>query len=62
MKLITAYELSTKTLAQLQVLYSMISEELSHTKPCDPNRSNMLASLENITRAIQARRRCGLHF
>lgn len=62
MKLITAYELSTKTLSQLCVLYKMLSEELAQTEPCDPNRSNMLASLENISRAISAHRNKGPRF
>jgi hypothetical protein len=62
MKLITAYELSTKTHAQLCVLYRMISDELAQTEPCDPNRANMLASLENITRAIAAHRMRGPRF
>ena len=62
MKLITAAELANKTLSQLQTLYRMISEELAETEPCDIERANMLASLENISRAITAHRMSGPKF
>lgn len=62
MKLITASELATKTLAQLHTLYRVISEELAETEPYDIERANMLASLENISRAISAHRMSGPKF
>lgn len=62
MKLITASELASKNLAQLQTLYRMISDELAETEPCKPERANMLASLENISRAIAALRMSGPRF
>ncbi|HEY2034431.1 MAG TPA: hypothetical protein VGH02_12165 [Rhizomicrobium sp.] len=52
MKLITASDLAHKSLSQLIALYRMISEELAGTEPCDTERANMIASLENISRAI----------
>ena len=56
MKLITASELAHKTLAQLGALYRMVSDELAQTEPCSPERANMIATLENISRAIAALR------
>jgi hypothetical protein len=56
MKLITASELATKSLSQLHTLYRMISDELADTEPCSIERANMIASLENISRAIAAAR------
>ena len=62
MKLITAAELTNKPLSQLIALYRMISEELAETEPCDIERANMIASLENISRAIAVRRMSGPKF
>jgi hypothetical protein len=62
MKLITAAELANKSLAQLHILYRMISEELAETEPCCIERANMIASLENISRAIAAYRMSGPRF
>jgi hypothetical protein len=62
MKLITATELATKNLPQLYALYRIISEELAETEPCSVERANMLASLENISRAISAHRMSGPKF
>lgn len=62
MKLITASELVNKSLAQLNALYRMVSEELAETEPCNPERANMIASLENISRAIAAHRISGPKF
>ena len=56
MNLITAAELATKSLSQLHTLYRIISEELAETEPCSTERANMIASLENISRAIAALR------
>jgi len=56
MKLITAAELAGKSQSQLSALYRMISDELAGTEPCSIERVNMIASLENISRAIAARR------
>jgi hypothetical protein len=62
MKLITASELANKTLSQLIVLYRMISDALAQTEPCSSERANMIASLENISRAIAACRMSGPKF
>ena len=62
MKLISAAELANKNLSHLSFLYRMISEELAQTEPCDIERENMIASLENISRAITARRMSGPKF
>ena len=62
MKLMTAAELANKSLNQLIALYRMISEELAETEPCDTERANMIASLENISRAIAVRRMGGPKF
>ena len=56
MRLITAAELAYKSLSQLSALYRMISDELAETEPCDTERANMIANLENIMRAIAALR------
>jgi len=62
MKLITALELANMTLAQLNVLYRMIAEELAQTEPWSPERENMIASLRIIARAIAAHRMSGPKF
>jgi len=62
MRLITASELAYKNLSQLSALYRMISEQLAETEPDSIERANMLASLENISRAITARRMSGPKF
>ena len=62
MKLIIASELANKNLSQLHYLYRMISEELAETEPCDIERANMIASLQNIARAIAAHRMSGPRF
>jgi len=62
MRLITAAELANKSLSQLNALYRMVSEELADTEPCSINRANMIASLENISRAIAAFRMRGPRF
>ena len=62
MRLITASELANKTLSQLHVLSRMISDELYETEPCSIERANMIASLENISRAIAAHRMSGPKF
>lgn len=54
MKLMTAAELAGKSQSQLSALYRMISDELAGTEPCSTERANMIASLENIARAIAA--------
>ncbi|MGB8362969.1 MAG: hypothetical protein ACLQUZ_05155 [Rhizomicrobium sp.] len=56
MKLITASELANKSLSQLIALYRMTSDELAEREPCCIERANMIASLENISRAIAALR------
>jgi len=62
MKLITVSELATHSVSQLQVLYRMISDDLAQTEPCSIERANMIASLENIARAIAAHRPNGPRF
>jgi len=62
MKLFTVSELANKSLSQLTALYRMVSDELAETEPCSTERANMIASLENISRAIAARRMSGPKF
>jgi hypothetical protein len=62
MRPITASELANKNLSQLSALYRMISERVAETEPDSIERANMIASLENISRAITARRMSGPKF
>ena len=62
MRPITASELAYKNLSQLSALYRMISEQVAETEPDSIERANMLTSLENISRAIAARRMSGPKF
>ena len=57
MRLIHTSELAFKTLPQLIVLYTMISEALNETEPCSVERANMIASLANCARLIDIMRR-----
>ena len=56
MRLITAFELASCNVAELRLLFRLASEELAVSEPYSPERRNALASLENIRRALQARR------
>jgi hypothetical protein len=54
-RLITAFELQTRTTDELSALFRKVSEELVRSEPGSPERRNALGSLENIERAINAR-------
>ncbi len=57
MRLIDTSELAFKTLPQLIVLYTAISQALAETEPCSIERANMVASLINCARLIEIKRR-----
>lgn len=62
MRLVNTSELAFKTLPQLLVLYTMICEALAETEPCSVERTNMIASLGEVSRAIAAHRMRGPKF
>lgn len=51
-RIITAHELSGRSLAALQALYRSTHEELVRSAEGSAARRNALASLENISRAM----------
>jgi hypothetical protein len=51
MKLITNHELQTLTERELSALFSTVSQGLVRTRRESPERTNVLASLENISLA-----------
>ena len=51
MKLITNHELQTLTERELSALFSTVSKGLVRTRSESPERTNVLASLENISLA-----------
>jgi hypothetical protein len=55
MKLITRYELASKSIIELRGLYSTAFNALVQSVPESPRRRNALASLENISREINHR-------
>ena len=55
MRLITRYELATKTKAELYALYQDAFNAMAQSKPNTLERTNALASLENIEREICSR-------
>lgn len=57
MRLITHFELATRSESELAALFACITRELPHMKAGSPERRNALASLENIQRARAARLR-----
>jgi hypothetical protein len=54
-KIITCGELRFHTLAELQALFRTLQIELGRTAPGSRERSIVLASLENVRRAMAAR-------
>ena len=54
-KIITCCELRYLTLAELEALFRTLQIELGRIAPGSPERDIVLASLENIRRAIAAR-------
>ena len=62
MRLITTSELADKTLPQLLVLYTAISQALYETEPCSVERANMIASLANCARLIAIMRQRATRF
>jgi hypothetical protein len=51
MKIIINHELAGRNESELSVLFHIVSRHLALTMPCSPERRNVLASLENISRA-----------
>jgi len=56
MQLITACELSHQNDNELSALFHDVSRKLARTEPHSIERAKALASLENISRAMGARR------
>jgi len=55
MKLITHFELATKSKNELHALSREVSGDLARSAPGTMERTNALASLENIARELGAR-------
>jgi hypothetical protein len=55
MKLITTQSVSTMNRNQLSALFAEVSRKVNRTEPQTTERAIGLASLENITRAMQQR-------
>lgn len=55
MKLITRYELASKSVLELRGLYRMVFNALVQSVPESSERRNTLASLENISRELNQR-------
>ena len=53
-KIITCAELRRRPLEELRALYRSLEAELVRTAPGSPERTTVLASLENVSRAIAA--------
>jgi hypothetical protein len=58
MKLITRFELATKSESELYALLRGVFNELSRSEPDSHERRNVLASIENIQREIGSRVSC----
>jgi len=55
MRLITIFELSTRTEAELRGLHRAVSQALARSEAGSAHRRNAIASLENIARVLHAR-------
>lgn len=55
MKLITRYDLASKSVFELRGIYRMVFNALVQSTPDSGERRNALASLENISREINER-------
>ena len=55
MKLLTIFELATRSEKELHVTYRKVFNELAKSEKGSANRRNALASLENIERALISR-------
>lgn len=55
MKLITRYDLASKSVRELRVLYSIVFNALVQSASGSGQRRNALASLENISRELNQR-------
>jgi hypothetical protein len=62
MKLITAGELDNKTFSEISSMFCKLAAKLPHTEPGSIERTNGIASLENLTRALAARQMKGPRF
>jgi hypothetical protein len=56
MRLITNIELGEHSESELRLLFGLVSKAVVQTERDSPERRNGLASLENISRALVARR------
>lgn len=61
MRLITRFELANRSDKELSAIFRLVSEALQRTRPGSPERTNAIASLENIRRE-QASRLMRPHF
>lgn len=57
MRLITDTELTSRTDAELAVLFQMAAEALAQTKPGSPGRRTVITNLQTISRAQSVRHR-----
>lgn len=55
MRVITDIELTSRTDVELAILFDTVAKALAHTKPGSPERSRVIASLQNISRARAVR-------
>ena len=55
MKLITAGELNNKTFSELSSMFCKVTAKLPYTEPHSLERTNGIASLETLTRAMASR-------
>ncbi len=55
MKLLTIFELATRSEKELHVIYREVFNELAKSEEGSADRRNALASLENIERALISR-------
>ncbi len=54
-RLITAFELQTRSTDELSALFRKVPQQLARSEPGTAERRNAVASLENINRALTAR-------
>ena len=55
-KIITSFDLDHRSDNELCALFQKVSQDLTKSKPGSHQRRNALASLENISRVLNARR------
>ena len=55
MKLLTIFELASRSDTELSVIYKDLFNELAGNKESSPERHNALGSLENVRRVMRSR-------